>query len=70
MEKKLVLTFITKEKKHRSLILRSPKENLSLETINTVAEKIISTKIFNTIKYELESLSKASYVTREEQIIQ
>lgn len=69
MEKHLILTFTTNDKKDFKLSLSNPKENVTKEMILPIAEKIIETKIFNSKKHTLLSFKNAKYVLREETII-
>lgn len=69
MEKNLVLTFNTEDKKTYRVTLRNPKDNLNLDSISLAASKLIATNILNNSKRTLKDLKKASYVTREETII-
>ncbi|MBF0713594.1 DUF2922 domain-containing protein [Gemella sp. GH3] len=69
MEKNLVLTFNTEDKKTYRVKFRNPKDNLNIDSINLAASKLITTNILNNSKRSLKDLKKASYVTREETII-
>lgn len=70
MNKILMLTFNTEDNKNYKLTIQNPKDNLEKSSINTVADKIVATEIFNNTKRVLKSLKKASYITREEHIVE
>ena len=69
MSKFLMLTFLTAENKKVAVSIREPKDDLTREKILPVCEKIISSTIFNTNKRTLKEFSRASYITRTEDVI-
>lgn len=70
MNKILVLTFNTTENKNYRLTIKNPKDDLTKETINNVAERIIATNIFSNSKRTISDFKKAIYVTRQETVIE
>ena len=69
MKKHLILTFLTQTNKKYTVSIKEPKEDLTRAVAEAVAEKIISSQIFNTPKHTLKQFVKASYITREETIL-
>lgn len=70
MEKTLVITFSTEDKKSYQLEIRKPKVELAKEVIVPIANKIIETGILNNSKRILKSVKKVAYVTREENVLE
>ncbi len=70
MEKTLVITFSTEDKKSYQLEIRKPKSELAKEVIVPIANKIIETGILNNSKRILKSVKKVAYVTREENVLE
>lgn len=66
MEKTLVLTFRTEDKKTYRVNINKPKEALAKELIQALADKIIAGKILNNSKRVLKTFEKAVYVSRKE----
>lgn len=66
MEKTLVLTFKTEDKKIFRMNINKPKEGLAKEQIQTLADKIIADKIFDNAKCVIKTFEKAAYISREE----
>ncbi|MDO4814208.1 MAG: DUF2922 domain-containing protein [Gemella sp.] len=66
MEKTLVLIFKTEEKKTFRLNLSAPKEGLTKDQVQTLADKIIESKVFDNAKRVVKTFEKAIYVTRQE----
>lgn len=70
MTKQLVMTFNTEDNKTFRVTIKNPKDSLERSTINQVAEKIVSTRIFNNSKRVVTSLKKVAYVTRDENVVE
>lgn len=70
MEKTLNLYFTTADKKSYHISLHNPKDNLAKSEVEAIGQKIVDTKIFNNEKRTLAAFKKASYVTREETVLQ
>lgn len=70
MNKVLVLTFVTEDLKNYRFAIKNPKDDLNIDTVREVANKIITTKSFNTSKREIKEFKKASYFTRQETVIE
>ncbi|MBF0716066.1 DUF2922 domain-containing protein [Gemelliphila palaticanis] len=70
MTKQLVMTFNTEDNKTFRVTIKNPKDSLERSTINQVAEKIVSTRIFNNSKRVVKSLKKVAYVTRDENVVE
>lgn len=66
MEKTLNIFFTTTNKKTYHISLARPKDGLTKEVIQGVAQKIIDAQCFNSDKHTLVAFKKATYVTREE----
>lgn len=65
MEKILNIYFTTEDKKTYHIALSHPKDDLSKATVETVAQKIVDTRVLNNDKHTLTAFKKATYTTRE-----
>lgn len=69
MEKTLVLTFKTEDKKSYRLNIREPKEGVAKDSLTPLVEKILNDNILDNSKRTLASFEKAAYITRTEEEI-
>ena len=70
MTKSLIITFNTADNKSFRLSIRNPKEDVTKAMVQPIAEKIVSTRVFNTPKRELTSLKKVVYISRDETVVE
>lgn len=70
MTKTLELIFTTEDNKKHKVIIKKPKDALDKDIVSQVGNKIIATKAFNTAKRVLTNFDKATYIIRQEQVIE